>query len=138
MTPTQVRLVESSWAQVAPIRVEAAALFHGRLFELDPRLRSMFPAGMDEQGRRLMAVLGTAVAGLRRPGRLLPMARELGRRHAACGIKESDYDTVAAALLWTLGQGLGAAFTPDVRAAWTRAYDLLAGAMKEAASSEAA
>jgi hemoglobin-like flavoprotein len=38
-----------------------------------------------------------------------------------------------AALLWTLEHGLGAAFTPTVRDAWTSAYHLLAGAMQEAA-----
>ena len=41
---------------------------------------------------------------------------------------------VGAALLWTLGQGLGAAFTPAVAGAWTEAYTVLAGVMKDAAA----
>ena len=49
-------------------------------------------------------------------------------------VKDSHYDTVAAALLWTLGAGLGDAFTDDVEAAWTEAYTILATAMKEAAA----
>jgi len=41
---------------------------------------------------------------------------------------------VGHALLWTLEQGLGAAFTPDVRAAWTRVYGLLAETMQAGAA----
>ncbi len=85
-----------------------------------------------------MAVLGTVVAGLRRLEGLLPTVRELGRRHAGYGVTEAHYDTVGAALLWTLEQGLGASFTPEVRAAWASAYGVLAGAMKAAAQVKAA
>ena len=46
----------------------------------------------------------------------------LGRRHAGYGVRPEHYDTVGAALLWTLEQGLGDAFTDDVRAAWAEAY----------------
>ena len=36
---------------------------------------------------------------------------------------------VGAALLWTLEKGLGADFTPEVKAAWTDTYTSLAGVM---------
>jgi hemoglobin-like flavoprotein len=35
-------------------------------------------------------------------------------------------------LLWTLEQGLGSEWTPEVRAAWSDAYSLLADAMRGA------
>jgi hemoglobin-like flavoprotein len=53
-------------------------------------------------------------------------------------VKDVDYDTVGAALLWTLQQGLGPAFTPEVKSAWTTVYGLLASTMKAAAQSVAA
>ncbi|MFL6651077.1 MAG: globin domain-containing protein, partial [Sulfurifustaceae bacterium] len=59
--------------------------------------------------------------------------KDLGRRHVRYGVQPSHYDTVAAALLWTLEQGLGADYTPETREAWTAVYTLLAGTMKEAA-----
>jgi hemoglobin-like flavoprotein len=40
---------------------------------------------------------------------------------------------VAEALIWTLGKGLGDAFTPETEAAWVAAYTVLAGAMQDAA-----
>jgi hemoglobin-like flavoprotein len=36
--------------------------------------------------------------------------------------------------LWTMEQGLGDDFTPEVKSAWTETYILLDGVMKEAAA----
>lgn len=138
MRREQIELVESTWAQVAEIKEQVAQLFYAKLFELDPSARLLFQGDLREQGRKLMTVMGTVVSGLRRLEGLLPAVRELGRRHAGYGVTVAHYDTVATALLWTLEQGLGSRFTPEVRAAWTTAYGLLAGAMKAAAQAKAA
>lgn len=64
MTPEQKTLVQETWRQVVPIADTAAALFYDRLFEIDPKLRGLFrQTDMREQRRKLMQVLGTAVAG---------------------------------------------------------------------------
>jgi hemoglobin-like flavoprotein len=138
MTPEQIRLVQTSFAQIAPISEPAAALFYGKLFELDPSLRALFTSDMTEQGRKLMQMIGVAVNSLTRLNDILPAVKQLGVRHAAYGVTDAHYDTVATALLWTLGQGLGAAFTSDTREAWIAAYGLLASTMKEAAATAAA
>jgi hypothetical protein len=74
---------------------------------------------------------------VRRPALRRPAPGSLGRRHAGYGVKDEHYATVAAALLWTLEQGLGARFTPDVREAWSAAYGLLASTMQSAARQQA-
>lgn len=133
MTPRQVMLVQTTFERVRPIREAVAALFYQRLFELDPGLRKLFQRDLAEQGRMLMQTLGVAVKGLGRASTLLPTLRELGRKHAAYGVGRRDYDTVAAALLWMLEQGLGDRFTKEVREAWCVAYAALSGAMQEGA-----
>ena len=138
MNPKQIELVQSSFAQVAPIAEVAAALFYQRLFELDPSLRPMFRGDMIEQGKKLMTMLGSVVGNLRHLDRIVPGVRALGARHADYGVRDEHYDTVGAALLWTLDKGLGEGFTDDVREAWTAAYTLLAGTMKDAAAEAAA
>ncbi len=138
MTPAQVKLVTDTWAKVKPISDKAAELFYGKLFELDPSLESMFTSDMAEQGRKLMAMINTAVNGLNNLDAIVPAVQDLGKRHVGYGVKDEHYDTVGAALLWTLEQGLGDAFTPDVKQAWTDTYVLLATTMKDAAASEAA
>ena len=134
MTPEEIKLVQSTWAQVVPIREQAAELFYGRLFELDPSLKPLFKGDMKVQGQKLMAMIGTAVGGLTQPDTILPAVQDLGRRHVGYGVKDRHYDTVGSALLWTLETGLGPAFTPETRQAWAKTYDLVAGVMKDAAA----
>ena len=134
MTPEQIELVQSSWENVKPISDQAAELFYGRLFELDPEVRALFKGDMREQGRKLMTMITLAVSGLSRLDEIVPAVQELGRRHVGYGVADAHYDTVGAALLWTLEQGLGDAFTADTRAAWSETYGLLATTMKAAAA----
>lgn len=133
MTPQQIALVQSSWQQVLPIRSTAADLFYARLFEVAPEVRTLFRRDVHAQGAMLMAMLDTVVAGLGRLGDLLPTAQALARRHVGYGVRAAHYDSVGMALLWTLEQGLGPAFTTELRTAWAAAYETLAAAMKRAA-----
>jgi hemoglobin-like flavoprotein len=134
MTPTQVALLQASWKQVAPIADQAAELLYGRLFELDPSLRPLFRGDMTEQGRRLMSMMTFVVGSLTRFESLVPAVQALGRRHAGYGVEDQHYETVESALIWTLKQGLGAAFSKEVEEAWRTAYGVLATTMKEAAT----
>jgi hemoglobin-like flavoprotein len=133
VTDAQKALVQNSFATVATIADDAAVLFYQRLFELDPSLRPMFRGDMTEQRKKLMQMLTAAVKGLDRLEQLVPVVKDLGRRHAGYGVEDRHYDTVAEALLWTLEAGLGRAFTPEVKAAWAAVYTLLATTMKDAA-----
>jgi hemoglobin-like flavoprotein len=132
MTSYQISLVQKSWRQVLPISDTAAALFYKELFRRDPELRALFKGDMKEQGRKLMTVMTVVVQGLPRLEALVPEVQELGRRHARYGVRPQHYDTVGAALLWTLGHGLGDAFTPEVKEAWTETYAALSRTMKDA------
>jgi hemoglobin-like flavoprotein len=133
LTATQKSLVQNSFATIVPIADDAAALFYQRLFELDPSLQGMFRGDMIEQRKKLMQMLTAAVKGLDRIEQLVPVLQDLGRRHIHYGVRDEQYDTVGAALLWTLEMGLGSAFTEETREAWTAVYGLLAATMKEAA-----
>jgi hemoglobin-like flavoprotein len=129
MTPDQVKLVQQSFAKVAPISEPAAELFYGRLFEIAPTVKSMFPADMTEQRKKLMATLAVVVNGLGNLESVLPAASALAKRHVSYGAKPAHYPVVGAALLWTLEKGLGESWTPEVADAWTAAYGTLSGFM---------
>ena len=138
MTPAEIKLVKDSWAKVVPISETAAELFYGKLFELDPSVRSMFKGDMKEQGRKLMAILNTAVNALDRLDAIVPAIQDMGKRHVNYGVKDEHYDTVGEALIWTLGAGLEDAFTEETKAAWVGVYTLVADTMKAAAAEKAA
>jgi hemoglobin-like flavoprotein len=138
MTPNQVKLVQESFAKVAPISDAAAVLFYDRLFETAPSVRGLFPDDLAEQRKKLMATLAVVVNGLSNLSLVLPAASALAKRHVGYGAKPEHYPVVGAALLWTMEKGLGDAWTPELAAAWTAAYGTLSGYMIAEAWSQAA
>ena len=134
MSPEQKVLVKQTWQKVAPMADMAARLFYDRLFEIDATTRPLFEAtNLAEQRRKLITALTVVVQGLDHLEALVPIVADLGRRHAQYGVTDGHYDTVGAALLWTLEQGLGSGWSLEVKAAWSGAYALLADVMREAA-----
>lgn len=132
MNTEQIKLVQDSYEQVRPIADQAAEIFYTRLFEVAPYARHMFKGDMRKQGAMLMSTLGLAVGSLNDLDKIIPAVQALGRRHAGYGVKMEHFAVVGGALLWTLEQAFGSAFTPELKAAWTEAYLLLAGVMQEA------
>ena len=129
MNPTQIKLVQDSFAKVAPISEQAAVLFYGCLFEVAPSVRTMFPDDMTLQRKKLMATLAVVVGGLSNLEAVLPAASALAKRHVNNCAKAEHYPVVGGALLWTLEKGLSDAWTPEVAEAWTAAYGTLSGYM---------
>jgi uncharacterized protein YjbI with pentapeptide repeats/hemoglobin-like flavoprotein len=130
----QKHLVQSTFVKVALIADKAAELFYARLFEIDPTTKPLFAkTNMREQGSKLMQMIGAAVSGLDNLAALVPHVEALGKRHVAYGVKKEQYETVGAALIWTLEQGLGADFTPEVKAAWLEVYGILSKTATDAA-----
>jgi hemoglobin-like flavoprotein len=136
MTPDQIELVQDSFVKVARISDRAAELFYSRLFEIAPQVRSLFPNDMAEQRKKLMATLAVVVNGLGNLDTILAAAGALAKRHVNYGAEPAHYPAVGEALLWTLEQGLGSSWTPDVAAAWAAAYSMLSDLMIGAADSD--
>jgi nitric oxide dioxygenase len=133
MEISQIAVVQETFKQVLPIRETAADLFYNRLFELEPATRVLFTGDMKEQGVKLMAALAVVVAGLTAIETIVPTVQDLAVRHVGYGVEDKYYETVGEALIWTLEQGLGDAFTDEAREAWLAAYTTLAGVMIAAA-----
>jgi hemoglobin-like flavoprotein len=133
MLAKQKLLIQTTWAQVVPMADQAAAIFYQRLFEIDPSARALFrTTDMAKQRKNLIQILSVAVSSLDNLGALGKTVEDLGRRHAGYGVKDAHYDSVGVALLWTLQQGLGAAWTAEAAVAWKEVYGLLAGIMRGA------
>lgn len=129
-----VALVRHSHARIEPQAAVAGRLFYARLFEAHPTLRPLFHGSLESQGVKLMALLGSALDLLDRPGALRPLLRGLGRRHADYGVEPWHYDAVRDALLQTLADVLGRDFGEPERAAWRHVYGRIAHEMQSAAA----
>lgn len=139
MTPEQITEVQSSFSKVAPIAEQAAGLFYGRLFEIAPEVKPMFATtDIREQGKKLMGTLAVVVGGLTDLPAILPAASRLAKHHVQYGVRHEHYAPVGAALLWTLQQGLGEAWTPELAEAWSAAYGTLSNYMMSEAYGVAA
>lgn len=136
LTERQIELVKQSFMLVKPIQAQAAGLFYGQLFTVDPSLRPLFKGDMTEQGKKLMAMIATAVSSLHTLDRIIPAVESLGRRHSGYGVSEQHFDTVGQTLIWTLNHALGPAFTKETQEAWEATYGLLADVMKKAMQSK--
>jgi hemoglobin-like flavoprotein len=131
MTPRQIALIQSSFTQLIPVSDSAARFFYNRLFQLDPKLRLLFKGDMQEQGRKLMQMIGVAVRGLDQSDALIAPLRALGSHHVEYGVTGRDYETVGKALIATLEAELGPRFTQETRDAWIAVYNLIASVMQE-------
>jgi hemoglobin-like flavoprotein len=135
ISPEDKQLLKTTWSMVTPISDVAAGLFYDRLFTLDPSLQRMFAnVDMKEQRRKLMQALAAVINGIDNLAALVPTLENLGRNHVRYGVADQHYDTVGAALLWTLEQGLKEAWTPAAKSAWTSAYTTVATVMRSAAT----
>ena len=138
LTAEEITLVQNSFALIEPKADEVAALFYGKLFEIDRSTKPLFKGDMTEQGRKLLSVLKTAIASLHKFDQLVPALKVLGQRHHDYGVELRHYQSFAQALLWTLKQSLAGAFTPEVEAAWATTYGALAEVMMKGAKEPAA
>ena len=136
MTPKQIENVMNTWDFVVLNTAEAGKIFYDRLFEIDPKLRSLFKGNMESQEQKLISMITFVVHKLNNLNEVVKDVKALGERHSNYKVLPEYYNTVGAALLWTLEQALGSKWNDEVREAWTKAYTILSSTMIEAAAAK--
>lgn len=127
------RLVRDTWEQVAPMGEAAAELFYHKLFQRHPGVKPLFHGvDMPAQQNRLIHAIDAVVNALDHFDEMEPLLEDLGHRHRGYGVLDSHYDAVGDALLATLAEGLGAAWSEAVESAWTTVYVRVATVMRGA------
>ena len=133
MHANQIILVQSSWSKIIPNANAAGESFYKRLFEVDHSTEELFSDDMNDQGRKLIQMITAAVINLNDLDRFVSVMKDLGNRHVGYGVQNVQDGSFGTALMGMLEQELGDDFTGDVKAAWSEAYMLLAGVMKDTA-----
>eukprot|EP01084_Bolivina_argentea_P156152 272121_1 len=137
---TTNELVTESWAVVKSAFTfeQVGDLFYKNLFTLAPGIEATVFGNTDHtmQPGKLISFLDTGVSLLDQPEKLVPALVKCGERHAAYGqngnwVEKAHYPVAGQALLMTLEQGLGKAFTPELKEAWTAVYGVIAEKMIE-------
>lgn len=130
LSPADLALLRETRPAFADAPDRTAAAFYATLFRQAPGLAAMFPRDLGEQGRKLCAMISTAIGAAGDMETLAPVLAEMARRHVAYGVTAGHYALVGRALLATLAE-LGA--SPAQVAAWERAYGVLSAVMIAAA-----
>ena len=133
MTPEQIDLVRKSFDALWPFRRKLAEQFYGRLFELAPETRRLFPNDMERQQLKLMDTLAAIVGTLDQREICQSVISHTGRKHAEFGAQTSHFVAFGDALIWGLQQQFGPAFTPEMQQAWIVLYDAIQAEMMRAA-----
>ena len=133
MTPHQRQLVRHSFETVRELSDPVALLFYGKLFDLDPAAQRLFHIDLAVQARKIIDMLATLIESLDRFDSIRPRLAEFGHQHVGYGVRLEQYDTVSAALIWAIGQALGADFDSATRDAWRLALADVCAAMQEGA-----
>jgi nitric oxide dioxygenase len=129
VSATEIRKIRESLPMIREQIAPASSNFYENLFAIAPELRSLFRSDLNDQGMRFMSTLATIADLLDDPEALGTELEDLARAHAGIGVRAAHFAPMGSALMVTLGETLGPAFTAELQGAWRAAYDNFAKEM---------
>jgi len=135
MTAEQIALVKKSskvFRDIDPVLI--GDVFYSKLFLEVPHVKHLFKTSRDVQSRKLIDMLSVIVGRLDRLDEITEDIQQLAIRHVRYGAKPEHYKAIGRTLIWTLKQGLGVDWTPDLEDAWISCYKTLSDTMIKAAN----
>ncbi|MFJ8046203.1 globin domain-containing protein [Kitasatospora sp. NPDC096147] len=133
LSPQSTETVRATLPAVGGAIGEITPLFYAKLFAAHPELlRDLFNRGNQASGEQQQALAGSIAAYATllvehpevRPGAMLA---RIAHKHASLGVTEAQYQVVHTHLFAAIAEVLGEAVTPEVAAAWSEVYWLMAG-----------
>ncbi len=131
------RRVRESFGRMTASRQFAMEYLYARLFVRNPELRALFPLSMEGTRATTFDMLARLVDSLDDPDQADRLLARLGQDHRKFGVKAGHYQPFFDALIATVDQVSGPAWTAEVRAAWRSALAYFAAAMRYSAAQDA-
>ena len=127
MTQRQIELITNSISHIVVQSDEIGMEFYRRLFEEHPQTLSMFKTEIQEQSKKLMELLITAVKSIDRLESL--DLSGLGKKHETYGVKPEHYVVVKKIFLDLFEEKLGPDYDSETKGAWNDLFDDLSKSM---------
>jgi hemoglobin-like flavoprotein len=109
---------------------QAAALFSfGKVPGFNPLADHSSNPAVIKHATGVVKTVGVAIGMLTQLDSLVPVLKDLGKRHTKYGVVAAHYPIVGGAFLKTLEVGLGAAYTPEVAACFTAMWGVVESVM---------
>jgi hemoglobin-like flavoprotein len=131
MNDHTISIVRESFDLLEPIASQAAALYYANLFDAAPSLRRI-QEGDAAQCAKLVRTMSLVVARLDEPTELRALLSDSSRGWPRELMLDEYVDAARSALLKTLYESLGVAYTPEVEEAWIEVWAELASLSKDA------
>jgi NAD(P)H-flavin reductase/hemoglobin-like flavoprotein len=132
------RLIKDSFSRAMADPPRAMEYFYARLFVEHPEVRVLFPLAMTRTRLAAFDALAKLVRSVDRPKDCEQALRQVACDHRRFGVKDKHYQPFFSALLATIEQFSGPAWTAEAAAAWQRALGYFAAVMRAAAAADAA
>jgi methyl-accepting chemotaxis protein len=125
-----VKLLEDSFALLAPQGERLVQRFYDELFSRYPAVKPLFGNTTQEaQQKKLLAALGLVVNNLRNPEALAEALTAMGQRHQGYGALPEHYPAVVSTLLDVMKELAGNAWNNQLHAAWEKALNTVSDVM---------
>lgn len=122
--------LEEGFQQIVARKEAFAEAFFARLFAEFPQVQTLFAhTDMPFQQNKLITTLDMIVNHLRHPETLTETLKELGQRHEGYHVRPEHYVMLGSALLKTLADFLGEAWSAEACEAWIEGYGAIASLM---------
>jgi len=151
LTEEDIKLIQSTWEIVKTLPTEAVAvILFKNIFSLAGEgaadLAQLFPFGRkpgfsvdkldnDElfkpHGVKVVSTVTVAISMLTKLDELVPVLKDLGKKHTKYGVVSAHYSVVGGAFIATLAQGLPPQYwNSDVKGAFLKMWGVVASTMQ--------
>ncbi len=138
LSSENITLVKSTIPLLEASNTQLTEHFYKRMFQHNPELLHIFNMSNQHSGRQTFALFSAIIAYAKHIDQLENLAElvvRIANKHASLNIQAEQYDIVGHHLIETLRELAGSVFTSEIEAAWTAAYQVLAGIFIEKESS---
>ncbi|KAK3942776.1 globin-like protein [Diplogelasinospora grovesii] len=129
LTYQQAKLVRDTVPALREHGERISSIFYKTMLRDNPELHNYFNTVNQKNGRQpraLTTVILAFASNINHISELIPKLERMCNKHCSLGIKPEQYEIVGRYLMQAFAEVLGAAWTPNVAAAWDKAYWVLA------------
>ncbi|XP_054758842.2 uncharacterized protein LOC129264905 [Lytechinus pictus] len=144
LTTREQDIVRKTWGVLSLDMEQHGAAMFAKLISVHPVVAHLFPFGenlsysqlvenqtLRAHGRKVMETIGQAVGALDDLDILVPILRDLARRHIGYSVTRQHFQPVGEALMHAIREGLGRSFSEEVKGAWLAVFQLVVDTMSD-------
>lgn len=149
MSPSQIRLLQKSFALIEPAKLEIGRSFFKKLFRLSPHTQSLFGDDLDRQwlrlintfqhlmNRQIRSMLTLPATATESREAVTPEITQLAQGYVESGFTPEHMAHIHRALLVSLSTHLGDRLDKNTAEAWSQFIGLVINSMKQTMSKDA-